>query len=214
MNTIRLSNRATMVAGILLVALGCAAVWQWGVGSGEAASASGGAATAGKVAHPAQVSSAQKAAFGVLRATKARAAETLPSDVEHALDVTAAHLPIVPSQVRALVTADGTKLWLVPGDGELCVAAEDSAGLGLVCAKEKQALTDGVALVQRSRTGGDDELYGVLPDGYSAIAATHDAAAADKTAVVSNGYHLAGRGLDGLRLSRAAGGTVTSAIGG
>jgi hypothetical protein len=77
--------------------------------------------------------------------------------------------------------AAATNAWLVPGDGWVCIAANDADGLGVACTSSKSAEAGELTLVERSPASGEEHIIGAAPDGHSTISAV----GADSTPLAS-----------------------------
>ncbi|HET6508368.1 MAG TPA: hypothetical protein VFG42_16360 [Baekduia sp.] len=72
---------------------------------------------------------------------------------------------------RVLAHIDGKRLWLIPGNGFVCLGLENPAphrGLSIGCDTEEVALRDGL------QANDGKSIYGVLPDGVTRIEVTDD----------------------------------------
>lgn len=78
--------------------------------------------------------------------------------------------------------AAATNAWLVPGDGWVCIAANDADGLGVACTSADSAEAGELTLVERSSASGEEHIVGAAPDGHSTI----NAVAAGSTQLASS----------------------------
>jgi hypothetical protein len=161
----------------------------------------------GHAATPPQIDAAQKQNLGVLRrASTAFAA--LPDDVQRAAKAAASHFRVNIDEIRTVQTADGTKFWVIPGDGHVCVAAGDTDGLGMSCDTSTAASAGKLALVQHSTTDGADVIYGLAPDSATAIRVTEEHGAVATVRPSSNVYVARGHHVSSLSVEKPGG--VTS----
>lgn len=89
-------------------------------------------------------------------------------------------------QARVLATVNGQQVWLIPGNGYLCIALEpvgDDSGGGS-CQTEAVALRDGLSV------SDSDSIYGILPDGVTQVDVTDDTGFHHVESVVDNVYVL------------------------
>jgi hypothetical protein len=89
-------------------------------------------------------------------------------------------------QARVMATVDGQRVWLIPGNGYLCIAVEpigDDNGSGS-CETQAVALKDGLSV------SNADDIYGILPDGITQIDVTDDTGLHHVESVVDNVYVL------------------------
>jgi hypothetical protein len=87
---------------------------------------------------------------------------------------------------RVLATVDGKRLWLIPGNGFVCLGVQplDAETLATGCNTQAVALRDGVNVVD------GDTLYGLLPDGIDRIEVTDDDGFKHTEPVTDNAYIL------------------------
>jgi hypothetical protein len=105
-----------------------------------------------------------------------------------------------PSAGRILAQVDGKRLWLVPGNGYVCLAVQDpgaNGGINGGCNSKAVALRDGL------QSNDGKTIYGVLPDGIDRIEVTDDDGFRHVEPVVRNAYLL-----------RSANATVRYPVGG
>ncbi|MCW2985690.1 MAG: hypothetical protein JWR63_3260, partial [Conexibacter sp.] len=71
---------------------------------------------------------------------------------------------------RVLTHRDGKRLWLIPGNGFVCLGLQTlgTPELGATCNTEAAALREGL------QNGDGEAIYGVLPDGIDRIEVTDD----------------------------------------
>jgi hypothetical protein len=187
MSVIHLAQTRTtrvLLASILLsAAVGCAIVLLSGASGADATAQS-----------PEEASPASS--FALLResATSAPPAEVIAA-AEHA----PALFGLEPQAARQ---APGTGAWLIPGDGELCLAVEDSEGMGLSCSPLAEANAGHLTFLERSTNGGPNTVIGAAPDGMASAAGHNAAGEAVASALVqSNTYVMSAIGLTGTTLS-------------
>lgn len=90
--------------------------------------------------------------------------------------------------------ASATNAWLVPGDGWLCIAADDAEGLALSCTASASAERGELTLIERSTATGEEHIVGACPDGYSTISAFGgDSARLATSTVRENTYSISAR---------------------
>jgi hypothetical protein len=128
-----------------------------------------------------QIDADQLAAFGVLRGESGAAADFTPA----AADLVANGLgPDVGASAelsrRAGTASDGTPLFVVPGDGWLCLVSGDGGG---GCNRTAEVLAGYGLTLQRH--GDVVALQGIVPDGVSAVDVTGGADAAHLTATAN-----------------------------
>jgi hypothetical protein len=93
---------------------------------------------------------------------------------------------LAPGQARVMATRDGHRVWLMPGNGFLCIGVQ-AAGDGHMstgCASEAKALRDGL------NVSDTDNVYGLLPDGVHQIEVTDDNGFHHVESVIDNVYEL------------------------
>jgi hypothetical protein len=94
--------------------------------------------------------------------------------------------------------AGGSGVWLIPGEGELCLATEDPEGLGMSCASASAAENGGLALLERSANGGVSTLVGAAPDGDTRVLAhAADGSTTGSASIQENTYVVSGQGIMG-----------------
>gem|GEM_PF-5693709 len=153
----------------------------------------------------------QKAAFAVL-AEPGVPASQLPQDVQNAVKAASRHFSIDAANVHA-AHFDGLSFWIIPGAGQICIAADDADGLGMTCGSDASAGAGKLSFVQRSTTGADDVLYGLAPDDVTKI--TVAGPKGSSTIVPSdNVYAVRTKGIDKLEVSRGNGSSASEALGG
>jgi len=93
---------------------------------------------------------------------------------------------IAPDQARVMATVDSRRVWLMPGNGFLCIGVQTIGDdeLGTGCATQATALRDGLNV---SDAGS---IYGLLPDGVHQIEVTDDDGLHHVEAVTDNVYVL------------------------
>jgi hypothetical protein len=118
-----------------------------------------------------------------------------PSTVAHAVGQAPSSFGL---DLAAARQAAGTGAWLIPGADELCIAVEDSDGLGMSCASAAVAEQGGLAFVERSVDGGATTVVGAAPDGMThATAHGADGSALAGAAVQESTYVVSGKGVTG-----------------
>ena len=87
---------------------------------------------------------------------------------------------------RVLATIDGKRLWLIPGNGYVCLGVQPVGAneLSAGCNTQAVALRDGV------NVNDGDAIYGVLPDGVKEIEVTDDDGFRHTEPVSDNAYIL------------------------
>jgi hypothetical protein len=99
-----------------------------------------------------------------------------------------------PDAARILAHVDGLRLWIVPGNGYVCLALQEAGAQGAVtgsCNTKAVALREGVQVaVGRSGVGGGVWIYGILPDGIDKIEVTDDDGFRHVEPVSHNAYLL------------------------
>jgi hypothetical protein len=75
-----------------------------------------------------------------------------------------------PGAARVLTHVDGKRLWLIPGNGFVCLGLQTlgTSELGATCNTQSAALREGL------QNGDGEAIYGVLPDGIDRIEVTDD----------------------------------------
>lgn len=116
---------------------------------------------------PVAATHTQKTAFAVLD----RAANT--ADTENGLVTQladAAHRGFAPEDARVVGSAAAGPIWLVPANGALCLALQDTidGSLGASCEPTEVVVTRGVTV------GDGTTVYGLAPDGVTSVAVTDD----------------------------------------
>jgi hypothetical protein len=148
-----------MIAGasaILIAALLAAVVF----------SSASGARTPGRAAVGSDGLAALQGHFALLRT---RATMTPPPALADAV----AKAPVSYGlDLAAARHAAGTNSWLVPGDGWLCIAANDREGLGIACTSSASAEAGELSLAERVQSTGEEHIVGACPDSCSAVTAT------------------------------------------
>jgi hypothetical protein len=93
---------------------------------------------------------------------------------------------LAPGQARVMATRDGHRVWLMPGNGFLCmgVQAVGDEHMSTGCASEAEALKDGL------NVSNTDNVYGLLPDGVHQIEVTDDDGLHHVEPVLDNVYEL------------------------
>jgi hypothetical protein len=130
----------------------------------------------------ASVSSDESAAFGALRRSRATS-DPIPTEVSAPLAGAQQRLGLDFDQSRLLTTAGSMSVWLVPGAGHLCLVERDSQlGTGsLSCGAASSAETVGIF---GTVPGG---MFGLLPDGSSAVTVTRADGTSRSVAPSDNG---------------------------
>ena len=128
---------------------------------------------------PVAATAEQKAAFAVLDRS-ANTADTSNSRVTRLAD--AAQRGFAPDDARVVGSTGDGPIWLVPANGALCLALEDTGddSLGASCEPSEAVVTRGITV------GDGTTLYGLVPDGVTAVAVT-DANNATTTVALSPG---------------------------
>jgi hypothetical protein len=118
-----------------------------------------------------------------------------------------------PDAARVLTHIDGKRLWLIPGNGYVClgVQAPGADELGGTCNTEAVALREGL------QQNDDETIYGVLPDGIDRIEVTDDDGFRHIVPVDHNAYALRNAsatirypvGKDGIEMFRIIGSRPT-----
>jgi hypothetical protein len=105
---------------------------------------------------------AQKTAFAVLD----RAASTADTENDLVTQLAdAAQRGFAPDDARVVGTAGTGPIWLVPANGALCLALEDSGdgSLGASCEPSEVVITRGITV------GDGNTVYGLVPDGVTSV---------------------------------------------
>lgn len=136
----------------------------------------------------------QKASFEVLRQGEAT---TLPKRIGEAFEVVGKRFALDVDSARQTVADDGTKMWVVPGTDNICLAVDDTDGVGVSCNTTSEALDGRVLLVEHSTKGGPDTAFGLVPDGTTTVIGK-SASGSVQGHVKGNVYVLHGRALDEL----------------
>jgi hypothetical protein len=105
---------------------------------------------------------AQKTAFAVLD----RAASTADSENDLVTQLAdAAQRGFAPDDARVVGTAAAGPIWLVPANGALCLALQDTSdgSLGASCEPSEVVTTRGVTV------GDGSTVYGLVPDGVTSV---------------------------------------------
>ena len=166
--------------------------------------------TSGEVSHAASASgpdSAQTRAFSQL-ADPSSLAAALPSDVQEAATAARRHFDVATDAVHE-ASFNGVAFWIIPGNGNICIAARDADGLGMACGTDSEAESGKLALVQRSTNGGTDVVYGLAPDSVENVAV---AGTADSQAITpsSNVYVVEGTSMRGVEIYASRNGTPSA----
>lgn len=116
---------------------------------------------------PVAATPAQKAAFSVL-AGAASTADT-DNDLVTAL-ADEAHRGFAPDDARVVGSTGTGPIWLVPANGALCLALQDTSdgSLGASCEPSDAVITRGITV------GDGSTVYGLVPDGVTSVAVTDD----------------------------------------
>jgi hypothetical protein len=128
--------------------------------------------------------------------------ETIPATVAQAAERPPADYGLQASGIRA---AKADNVWLIPGEGHLCIAVNDPDGLGMSCSPAANAEQGQLAFVEHS---SDDAttVIGVAPDGVTtASGLTSDGSVVTSTAVQESNYVLSGKGISEVTLSPGQG---------
>lgn len=153
----RLQARTTIVgtSTILIAALLAAVVF----------SSASGARTSGRAADGWDGLAALQGQFALLRT---RATITPPPTLANAVAKAPASYGL---DLAAARRAAGSNSWLVPGDGWLCIAANDRDGLGIACTSSASAEAGELSLAERSQATGEEHIVGACPDSCSTVTA-------------------------------------------
>jgi hypothetical protein len=116
---------------------------------------------------PVAATGAQKAAFAVLD----RAATT--ADTQNGLVTQLAdegQRGFAPDDARVVGSTGAGPIWLVPANGALCLALQDTSdgSLGASCEPSDAVITRGITV------GDGDTVYGLVPDGVTSVDVTDD----------------------------------------
>jgi hypothetical protein len=111
---------------------------------------------------PVPATHTQKTAFAVLDRAPTTA-DTENDLVTRLAD--AAQRGFAPDDARVVGTAGAGPIWLVPANGALCLALEDSGdgSLGASCEPSEVVITRGVTV------GDGSTVYGLVPDGVTSV---------------------------------------------
>jgi hypothetical protein len=90
-------------------------------------------------------------------------------------------------QARVMATIDGQRVWLIPGNGFLCIGVQAIGNdlMDLGCETQAVALRHGASVFDTER------IYGLLPDGIRQIEVTDDTGLRQVVSVNDNVYVLA-----------------------
>jgi hypothetical protein len=120
---------------------------------------------------------------------------TPPATVAGAVSHAPSSFGLVLSDARQ---SAATGAWLIPGDNELCIAVQDSEGVGMSCASASLAAEGGLAFIERSVNGGSSTVVGAAQDGMTHVTAhAADGSAVTSGAVRENTYIVSGQGITG-----------------
>lgn len=122
---------------------------------------------------------AQKTAFAVLDQAPSTA-DTANGLVTQLAD--AAQRGFAPTDARVVGSTATGPIWLVPANGALCLALEDTSdgSLGASCEPSDAVITRGITV------GDGTEVYGLVPDGVTTVDVT-DATSATTTVGLPSG---------------------------
>jgi hypothetical protein len=124
---------------------------------------------------------------------------TPPASVLAAIDHAPAKLGLNASGARY---TSQNAAWLIPGAAWLCIAAQDSEGLGIACATSTSAIAGQLAFVDRSTTDSSSRIVGAAPDGDTqAVGQRADGSTAASAAVSQNTFRLSGSQIERTTLS-------------
>jgi hypothetical protein len=89
-------------------------------------------------------------------------------------------------QARVLATVDGQRVWLIPGNGYVCIGVQAVGNdlMDLGCETQAIALRDGLSVFN------SENIYGLLPDGIRQIEVTDDTGFRHVESVNDNVYVL------------------------
>lgn len=111
---------------------------------------------------PVPATHAQKTAFAVL----SRAADTAETENDLVTQLAeAAQRGFAPGDARIVGSTGAGPIWLVPANGALCLALQDSGdgSLGASCEPTEDVITRGVTV------GDGSTVYGLVPDGVTSV---------------------------------------------
>jgi hypothetical protein len=153
----RLQARTTIAgASAILIAALLAAVFF---------SSASGARTSGRAADSSDGLAALQSHFALLRTPTTL---TPPPALANAVDKAPTTYGLDLADARH---AANTNSWLVPGDGWLCIAANDRDGLGIACTSSASAEAGELSLAERSQATGEEHIVGACPDSCSTVSA-------------------------------------------
>ncbi|HTW41347.1 MAG TPA: hypothetical protein VMD79_03430 [Solirubrobacteraceae bacterium] len=153
----RLQARTAIVgAGAILIAALLAAV---------VFSSTSGARTSGRSANSSDGLAVLQGHFALLRT---RATMTPPPALANAV---AKAPPSYGLDLADARHAAATNSWLVPGNGWLCIAANDREGLGIACTSSASAEAGELSLAERSQASGEEHIVGACPDSFATVTA-------------------------------------------
>lgn len=139
-----------------------------------------------RIAAASNASQTQRSAFAVLARAANAADQSNASVREIATHATDDGLDV--SGARQLRQDSVGTVWLIPGNGRLCLGEEPANGgnllMSMTCDTDAHVAARGLAM----SIGG--QYVGVAPDGVSEIAATDGAGSARQVAVTGNVYRL------------------------
>ncbi|MCW2993801.1 MAG: hypothetical protein JWQ18_1296, partial [Conexibacter sp.] len=105
----------------------------------------------------------------------------------HALAARSRQFGLSAGNARVMAVRDGYRIWLIPGNGYLCIGVQaigdDTMTNG--CATEATALRDGL------NVSTTEQVFGILPDGVHQIEVADDGGARHVEPVLDNVYELA-----------------------
>lgn len=145
-----------------------------------------------------QTDAQQRAAFETLgRRSSSRSA--LPEEVRTAAQVAADRFPVNANEVRDTQADGETQFWLVPGEGHICMIADNADGIGMTCNTTTAAQRGTTAIFERSTTGDVDVIFGLVPDTVDTVLVRDsEGDIVDRAQPSSNVYVLRGRDLSEL----------------
>jgi len=116
---------------------------------------------------PVAATAPQKAAFAVLDRA-ASTADTQNTRITRLADQ--AQRGFAPSDARVVGSTATGPIWLVPANGALCLALEDTSddSVGASCEPSDAVITRGITV------GDGTTVYGLVPDGVTAVDVTDD----------------------------------------
>ncbi len=116
---------------------------------------------------PVAATAPQKAAFAVLDRA-ASTADTANEQVTRLADE--AQRGFAPDDARVVGSTAAGPIWLVPANGALCLALEDTSdgSLGASCEPSEAVITRGITV------GDGTTVYGLVPDGVTSVDVTDD----------------------------------------